>query len=209
MGYIKTYRNSKNKINPATVEFYPQTSLGSSTALSWVYSSSASGRVVRIPCSSNTQYILKPYGDALAGNFWRIGTVNSSAVPNPDSTVVAVNTIANSDTPPVKGTYFWTGNDIQYIVLQIPGSIYTDINDFKTMIGLYVVSSSTDPTPITCEPYNTKAWYDWIKRKTATAWTDGENKLYDGGWTPTNRQIAAEKAALTRKINSLKDAGEE
>ena len=176
MGYVKTYRNSKNIMNPATVEFYTQTSLGSSTALSWVYSLSASGRVIRIPCRSNTQYVIKPYGDALAANIWRVGTVITSNVPTPDATVVPVNTIANSDTPPAKGTYLWTGNNIQYIVLQIPSSIYTDINDFKTMIGLYIVSSEAEVTPPNCEPYNTVAWYDWIKQKTVTTWIDGDSK---------------------------------
>lgn len=173
MGYIKTYRNSKNIMNPATVGIYSQTSLGSSTALSWVYSSTAGGRVIRIPCLGNTQYVLKPYGNALAGNIWRVGTVTTDDVPNADTTVVAVTTVISTSTPPANGTYFLTGRYVKYIVLQIPASIYTDINDLKTMIGLYQVSSNTEPTPINCEPYNITNWYDWIKEKTASGWTDG------------------------------------
>ena len=60
MGYVKTYRNSKNVMNPAEVNFYPQTSLGSTTTLIWNYSASASGRTVRIPVKPSTQYIIKP-----------------------------------------------------------------------------------------------------------------------------------------------------
>lgn len=210
MGYIKTYRNSKNKINPTEVDLLSNTSLGASTTLQWTYSATASGRTIRIPCKSGTQYRIKPYGDALSSSIWRIATCTVDDVPTASVTSVPVTTIVSSDSVPAAGTYLWTGSSVKYIIMQITSSIYTDINDLKTMIGLYEVSGQTDPTPITCEPYNTTGWYDWIKRKTATAWTDGENKLYDGGWTPTNRQIAAEKAALTRKINSLKqDAGEE
>lgn len=178
MGYVKTYRNSKNVMDPATVGIYIQTSLGSSAALSWVYSSSASGKVIRIPCSGNTRYVLKPYGDALASNIWRIGTVTTDDVPTPDTTVIPVTTIVSSSTPPTNGTSFLTASNIKYIVLQIAGSIYTDINDLKTLIGLYQVSSNTEPTPITCEPYNVTAWYDWIKRKTASGWTDGTSQKY-------------------------------
>ena len=57
--------------------------------------------------------------------------------------------------------------------MQINSSLYTDINDFKTMIGLYEVRGEGEPTPPTCEPYNVTDWYDWIKRKTETAWTNG------------------------------------
>lgn len=210
MGYIKTYRNSKNKINPSEVDLLSNTSLGATVTLQWTYNASSSGRTIRIPCKANTQYIIKPYGDALSSTIWRIATCTVDDVPTASVSPVPVQTIVSSNTPPINGTYMWTGSAVKYIVVQITSATYTDIDDLKTMIALYEVSGQTDPTPITCEPYNTTAWYDWIKRKTASGWTDGENKLYDGGWTPTNRQLGAEKAALTRKINSLKqDAGEE
>lgn len=173
MGYVKTYRLSKNKLNPAEVGIYPQTSLGNSAALVWTYSSTASGKTVRIPCKANTQYIVKPYGDALSGNIWRICTCSSDDIPSSSGpTTVDVRTIVSSNTPPEKGTYLWTGSDIKYIVLQIPGSVYTDINDLKTMIGLYEVSGANDATPSTCEAYGITDWYDWAKKKGDTLWVN-------------------------------------
>ena len=210
MGYVKTYRLSKNVMNPAEVEFFTQTTLGNGVALNWAYSSTSSGRTIRIPVSPATQYRIKPYGDALSSSIWRIATCAVDYVPSEDVISVPVQTVVSSSTAPAGGTYVWTGSNVKYLVMQITSSLYTDINDFKNMIGIYEVSGETEPTPATCEPYNVTGWYDWIKKKTADGWTDGGNKIYDGGWTPTNRQIAAEKAALTRKINNLKqDAGEE
>lgn len=174
MGYVKTYRLSKNVINPAEVGIYPQTSLGNSLTLVWTYSSSASGRVIRIPCKPNTQYIIKPYGDALSSTIWRIATTTSEDIPNGTTgpTTVDVQTIASLSAAPAKGTYFWTGGSVKYIVMQIPGSVYTDINDLKTMIGLYEVSGEGEQTPATCEAYGITGWFDWAKRKTATSWTE-------------------------------------
>ncbi len=178
MGYIKTYRNSKNVMNPAEVNFYSQTSLGASTTLVWTYSSTASGRTVRIPVKPNTQYIVKPYGDAVSSTIWRIATCNSEDIPNGTvgPTTVDVRTIVSSTSAPANGTYLWTDNDVKYIVMQINSSIYTDINDFKTLVGIYEVSEETTPTPSTCEPYNITDWYDWIKKKTASGWTEGNSE---------------------------------
>lgn len=173
MGYVKTYRNSKNVMNPAEVNFYPQTSLGSTTTLIWNYSASASGRTVRIPVKPSTQYIIKPYGDATTSTIWRIATCDVEDVPTASTISVPVQTVANSAIAPANGTYLWTGSNVKYIVMQINSSLYTDINDFKTMIGLYEVRGEGEPTPPTCEPYNVTDWYDWIKRKTETAWTNG------------------------------------
>ena len=210
MGYAKTYRLSKNKMNPAEVTFYSQTSLGTSATLSWVYSSTSSGRTVRIPVKPSTQYRIKPYGDALSSVIWRIATCAVDDYPTENQTVVPVQTVVSSTAVPVAGTYVWTGSNVKYLIMQITSSLYTDINDFKNMIGIYEVTGESQPTPATCEPYNVTGWYDWVKEKTASGWTDGDTKKYDSGsWTPTTRQIAAEKAALTRKINSLRDTGEE
>lgn len=177
MGYVKTYRNSKNVMNPAEVDLLPNTTLlGTSTTLNWNYSASASGRTIRIPCKPSTQYIVKPYGNALSSTIWRIATCIVDDVPTASVTSVPVFTIISSDNVPSNGTYMWTGSSIKYIIMQITSSSYTDINDLKTMIGLYEVSGETEATPPTCEPYNTTAWYDWIKRKTATSWTDGESE---------------------------------
>lgn len=173
MGYVKTYRLSKNVMNPAQVEFLTQTSLGgSASTLNWTYSASASGRTVRIPVKSGTQYRIKPYGDALNSTIWRIATCNTDDVPNATTTTVPVQTVAAATEAPAIGTYVWTGSDVKYIVMQINSTLYTDINDFKEMIGLYEVSGEEEITPSTCEAYNTTGWFDWAKRKTATSWTD-------------------------------------
>lgn len=174
MGYVKTYRLSKNVMNPAEVNFYPQTSLGNSAVLVWTYSSSASGRTVRIPVKPSTQYIVKPYGDAASSTIWRIATCNSEDIPNGTvgPTTVDVRTIVSATEAPANGTYIWTGNDVKYIVMQINSTIYTDINDFKTMIGIYEVSGAGEITPATCEAYGVTGWFDWAKKKTATTWTD-------------------------------------
>ena len=174
MGYVKTYRLSKNKLNPAEVNLYSQTSLGNSVVLVWTYSSTAGGRTIRIPVKPSTQYIVKPYGDAASSTIWRIATTTSEDIPNGTTgpTTVDVQTIASSSSAPEKGTYFWTGSDVKYIIMQINSSLYTDINDLKTMIGLYEVSGEGEQTPATCEAYGVTDWYDWAKRKTATSWTD-------------------------------------
>ena len=120
MGYVKTYRLSKNVMNPAQVEFLTQTSLGgSASTLNWTYSASASGRTVRIPCKANTQYRIKPYGDALNTSIWRIATCNTDDVPNGTvgPTTVPVQTIAAATEAPTGGTYMWTGSDVKYIVM--------------------------------------------------------------------------------------------
>lgn len=176
MGYVKTYRNSKNKMNPTEVELLSNTSLGASPTLQWTYSATASGRTVRIPCKAGTQYILKPYGDALSSTIWRIATCTVDDVPTAGEPSVPVSTIISSSSVPANGTYMWTGSSVKYIIMQITSSIYTDIDDFKTIIGLYEVSGEAETTPSNCEPYNVIDWYDWIKRKTATAWTDGESE---------------------------------
>lgn len=178
MGYVKTYRNSKNVMNPAEVGIYSQTSLGNTATLSWVYSSTSSGRTVRIPCKAGTRYIIKPYGDALSSSIWRIATTSSDDIPNGTTgpSTVPVQTIVSSNTPPINGTYMWTGSSVKYIVVQITSATYTDIDDLKTMIALYEVSGEGETTPPTCEPYNTIGWYDWIKRKTNSGWTDGNSE---------------------------------
>lgn len=173
MGLVKTYRNSKNKMDPAEVEFYTQTTLGSSTTLSWSYSSTASGKTIRIPVKPSTQYRIKPYGVALSSTFWRIATCTTDDVPTASVPTIPVQTVVSSTVAPGAGTYVWTGSAVKYLIMQINSSIYTDIDDFKTIIGLYEVNGETEVTPPTCEPYNTTAWYDWIKRKTETTWTDG------------------------------------
>ena len=172
MGYVKTYRLSKNKINPAEVDLISNTSLGPGPTLSWTYSATASGRTIRIPVKPSTQYIIKPYGDATSSTIWRIATTNSELYPTASATSIDVSTIAVPTEAPANGTYMWTGSSVKYIVMQINSSLYTDINDLKTMIGLYEVSGEGEQTPATCEAYGVTDWYDWAKRKTATSWTD-------------------------------------
>ena len=176
MGYVKTYRNSKNIMNPAEVEFFTQTTLGTGVSLNWTYSATSSGRTIRIPVSPATQYRIKPYGDALSSSIWRIATYAVDDVPTENVPSVPVQTVATSTTAPAAGTYVWTGSAVKYIVMQITSSIYTDIDDFKTMIAIYEVNRESATTPSTCEPYNTIGWYDWIKKKTADGWANGDSK---------------------------------
>lgn len=105
-------------MNPAQVEFYTQTSLGgSTTTLQWTYSASASGRTIRIPVKSGTQYRIKPYGDALNSTIWRIATCNTDDVPTASATNVPVQTVASATEAPTGGTYVWTGSDVKYLVM--------------------------------------------------------------------------------------------
>ena len=179
MGYVKTYRNSKNLINPENVYRLDYSSLSPASSAyepgeNWRYSPGAAtpGCCYRIPVKPSTTYTLQYYDDSDSPTIiWRISETDSSNIPTAQIPVPCTK-IVYEEQAPTDGSTFTTSADTNYLVIQISRSKASTVSIFCTLVGLY--DGTVAPNSI--EPYNTTDWYDWIKRKTASGWTDGESE---------------------------------
>lgn len=158
MGYVKTYRNSKNLFDKSTADIYEGTNVGTDEAKWNKYS--GTGKTIRIAVSPSTTYSVS-IDASIETAVFRALIIATNATPESGSSVVGTSVIASSTDN--TGT-FTTAADTQYVVMQFTATIFSD-----AVNSLMLVTGSV---PYSYEDYNTTAWYDFCKKKTATGWAD-------------------------------------
>lgn len=158
MGYIKTYRNSKNLFDKSTADIYEGTNVGTDEAKWNKYS--GTGKTIRIAVSPSTTYSVS-IDSSIETVVFRALLISTNATPESGSPVAGTSVISSSTDN--TGT-FTTAEDTLYIVMQFTAAIFDDCVD-----SLMLVSGNV---PYSYEAYNVTAWYDFCKKKTATGWAD-------------------------------------
>ena len=159
MGYVKTYRNSKNLFNKINADIYEATNVDAEQGKWNKYS--GTGKTIRIAVSPSTTYSISIDLNVETAVF-RVLLVATNATPELGTPVLGTAAVASSTDN--TGT-FTTAADTQYIVLQFTAAVFDDCVN-----SLMLVSGSV---PYSYEAYNVIAWYDFCKLKTADGWTEG------------------------------------
>lgn len=161
MGYVKTYRNSKNLFDKTSADVYEGTNISPEQQQWNKYS--GTGKTIRIAVSSSTTYSLSIDAE-IETSVFRILAVATNAVPG-DSPVAGTILITSSTD---NATTFRTAADTLYIVIQFTAAVFDDcVNSIMLVNG----SVSYD-----YETYGVTAWYDFCKEKAASGWTDGNSE---------------------------------
>lgn len=158
MGYVKTYRNSANLFDKTNADIYNTTTIVPADN-QWI-KYTGTGKTIRIPVTAKTKYGIS-IESSIVTTVFRVILIDSENVPDTDSPVYGTIVVSSSSN---NTAIFTTGTSTKYIVFQVSAGIFTDALD--SLMLCYDV-------PRSYEPYNTTAWYDFCKLKTATAWTDG------------------------------------
>lgn len=157
MGYVKTYRNSKNLFDKTNADVYEQANI---TNAQWV-KYTGTGKTIRIPVSEITEYSVS-IDSAIETSVFRILAITTDDIPvigTPvDGTILTSSSADNTAT-------FTTTVSTKYIILQFSANIFDNAID-----SLMLVNGGV---PYDYEEYNVTAWYDFCKLKTADGWTDG------------------------------------
>ena len=159
MGYVKTYRNSKNLFDKTGADVYEGTNV-SPEQQSW-NKYSGTGKTIRIAVSASTTYSLSIDPQIITAVF-RVLAVATSTEPDAGAPVSGTILITSSSD---NTATFTTAADTQYIVMQFTATVFDDCVN-----SLMLVSGSM---PYSYEAYGVTAWYDFCKKKTADGWTDG------------------------------------
>ena len=158
MGYVKTYRNSKNLFDKSTADIYEGTNVGTDEAKWNKYS--GTGKTIRISVSPSKTYSVSINSNIETAVF-RALLIATNATPEIGSSIVGTSVISSSADN--TGT-FTTAADTLYIVMQFTAAVFDDCVN-----SLMLVNGSV---PYSYEDYNVTAWYDFCKEKTADVWTD-------------------------------------
>ena len=113
----------------------------------WVYSSSLTGSVYRIPCKPNTKYTLYLVGN-VSISIWRICEVSTDVVPNATSTSVPTTGAYATAVPASKSATFTTSASAKYILFQTNETAYDSV--------LPVIMLIEGNTKIPYEPWGVK-----------------------------------------------------
>ena len=159
MGYVKTYRNSKNLFDKTGADVYESTNIVVADNQWNKYT--GTGKTVRIPVSASTTYSISINAD-IETSVFRVLAISSEDIPAVGSPVYGTNLVTSSADN--TGTFTTTGST-KYIILQFSATVFDDaINSLMLVAG---------SVPYNFEAYNVTAWYDFCKLKTADGWTDG------------------------------------
>lgn len=162
MGYVKTYRASKNLFDKSTADIYEGTNVGTDEAKWNKYS--GTGKTIRIAVSPSTTYSVSINSNIETAVF-RALLIATNATPESGSSIIGTSVISSSTDN--TGT-FTTAADTLYIVMQFTAAVFDDCVN-----SLMLVNGSV---PYSYEAYNVTAWYDFCKKKTADGWTDSTAK---------------------------------
>lgn len=158
MGYVKTYRNSKNLFDKTNADVYESTNIV--VAENQWNKYTGSGKTVRIPVSASTTYSIS-IDSAIETSVFRVLAISSEDIPVVGSPVYGTNLITTSADN--TGTFTTTAST-KYIILQFSATVFDDaINSLMLVLG---------SVSYNFEAYNVTAWYDFCKKKTATGWAD-------------------------------------
>lgn len=124
---------------------YSYTSLSDSSV--WVYSSSLTGSVYRVPCTPNTKYTLY-LAENVSISIWRICEVSTDVVPNASSTAVPTTGAYATSVPASKSATFTTSASAQYILFQ------TNETAYDSVLPVIMLIEGTSKIPY--EPYGYK-----------------------------------------------------
>lgn len=159
MGYVKTYRNSKNLFDKTGADVYESTNIVVADNQWNKYT--GTGKTVRIPVSASTTYSIS-INAAIETSVFRVLAISSEDVPAVGSPVYGTNLITSSADN--TGTFTTTAST-KYIILQFSATVFDDaINSLMLVAG---------SVPYNFEAYNVTAWYDFCELKTASGWTPG------------------------------------
>lgn len=159
MGYVKTYRNSKNIFNKQNADIYEGTNVDAELGKWNKYT--GTGKTIRIAVSPSTTYSIS-INSNIETTVFRVLLVATNLTPELGTPVPGTAAVASSTDN--TGT-FTTAADTQYIVMQFTAAVFDDCVN-----SLMLVSGSV---PYDYEAYNVTGWYDFCKLKTADGWTDG------------------------------------
>lgn len=157
MGYVKTYRNSVNLFDKTNADIYNTTTIVPADN-QWI-KYTGTGKTIRIPVRAKTKYGIS-IGSSIVTTVFRVILIDSENVPDTDSPVYGTIVVTSSAD---NTAIFTTGTSTKYIVFQVSAGIFTDAID--SLMLCYDVARPY-------EAYNTTAWYDFCKKKTATGWAD-------------------------------------
>lgn len=158
MGYVKTYRNSKNLFNKQNADIYEATNVDSELAKWNKYT--GTGKTIRIAVSPSTTYSISIESN-IETTVFRVLLVATNATPEIGTPVMGSTAVASSTDN--TGT-FTTAADTQYIVMQFTAAVFDDCVNSLMLVN--------DSVPYNYEAYGVTAWYDFCKKKTADGWTD-------------------------------------
>ena len=156
MGYVKTYRTSKNLFDKSNADIYEQTVIQSSQWQKY----SGTGKTIRIAIDELTTYSISIDSD-IDTSIFRILSINTDTIPISGTPVSGTTLISTSDD---NTATFTTGENDKYIIVQFSASLFDSAID-----SLMLVKGGV---PYDYEAYNVTAWYDFCKKKTATGWAD-------------------------------------
>lgn len=159
MGYVKTYRNSKNLFDKSNADVYEATNIVVADSQWNKYS--GTGKTLRIAVAASTTYSIS-IASNIETNIFRVLAISSDNIPVVGTGVYGTNLITSSDD---NTATFTTTASTKYIILQFSANVLDNAID-----SLMLVNGGV---PYTYEEYNVTTWYDFCKIKTASAWTDG------------------------------------
>lgn len=159
MGYVKTYRNSKNIFDKTNADVYEQTNIVVADSQWNKYT--GTGKTIRIPVSASTQYSIS-IDSAIETSVFRVLAITTDDIPVIGTGVYG--TVLVSLSSDNTATFTTTGST-KYVILQFSATVFDDaINSLMLVVG---------SVPYNFEAYNVTAWYDFCELKTASGWTPG------------------------------------
>ena len=159
MGYVKTYRNSKNLFDKTNADVYENTNIVVADSQWNKYT--GTGKTIRIAVSASTQYSVS-IDSAIETSVFRVLAIATDDIPvigtGVYGTVLVLSSSDNTAT-------FTTTGSTKYVILQFSATVFDDaINSLMLVVG---------SVPYNFEAYNVTAWYDFCELKTASGWTPG------------------------------------
>lgn len=158
MGYVKTYRASKNLFDKTAADIYEATNVDADLGKWNKYS--GTGKTIRIAVSPSTTYSIS-IDSSVETAVFRVLLVATNETPDLGTPVFGTTAVASSAD---NTSTFTTAADTQYIVMQFTAAVFDDCVN-----SLMIVNGSL---PYNYEAYGVTAWYDFCKKKTADGWTD-------------------------------------
>lgn len=159
MGYVKTYRNSKNLFDKSNADVYDSTNIVPADSQWNKYT--GTGKTIRIAVAASTNYSIS-IASNIETSVFRVLAIASDNTPVVGTPIYGTNLITSSND---NTATFTTTASTKYIILQFSANIFDNAID-----SLMLVNGGV---PYAYEAYNVTAWYDFCKLKTAPAWTDG------------------------------------
>lgn len=158
MGYVKTYRNSKNLFDKSNADVYDSTNIVPADSQWNKYT--GTGKTIRIAVAASTNYSIS-IASSIETSVFRVLAIASDNTPVVGTPIYGTNLITSSND---NTATFTTTASTKYIILQFSANIFDNAID-----SLMLVNGGV---PYAYEAYNVTAWYDFCKKKTADGWTD-------------------------------------